>query len=58
MSQVSASVADWQGSIIVVEASSKEEIMEVLKRDVYYHNGVWDLDKAQITPLMIAILNP
>ncbi|KAL8348629.1 hypothetical protein RB598_001750 [Gaeumannomyces tritici] len=33
------------GSTLVVEATSKEEIMEILKGDVYTREGVWDLEK-------------
>lgn len=34
-----------EGSALVAYASSKEEILETLKRDVYADNGVWDFSK-------------
>lgn len=30
---------------MVAVASSKEEVLEVLKRDIYAENGVWDFSK-------------
>ncbi|TQN73695.1 Aspercryptin biosynthesis cluster protein B [Colletotrichum shisoi] len=46
------------GSTIVCVAESKEEIMEMLKRDVYVDRGVWDLERVQMWPvsLVTAIL--
>ncbi|CCF39902.1 hypothetical protein CH063_10613 [Colletotrichum higginsianum] len=46
------------GSTIVCVAESKEEIMEMLKRDVYVDRGVWDLERVQMWPvsLVMAIL--
>jgi hypothetical protein len=32
------------GSTIVMVASSKEEIINILREDVYGKNGVWDVD--------------
>ena len=26
-------------------ADSKEEVMELIKKDIYYTSGVWDLEK-------------
>lgn len=36
------------GSTLVAVASSREEIMEVLKADPYAKEGVWDLDKVSL----------
>ena len=34
-----------EGSALVAVASSKEEIIERLKKDIYAESGVWDLSK-------------
>jgi hypothetical protein len=34
-----------QGSAMVAVASSKEEVLERLKKDVYAKNDVWDFNK-------------
>ncbi|KAA8896532.1 hypothetical protein TRICI_006875 [Trichomonascus ciferrii] len=36
------------GSMLTIEAESKEKVIEILKQDVYYTSGVWDVDNAQI----------
>jgi uncharacterized protein len=33
------------GSTIIAIAETKDEIMDVLKNDVYARTGVWDLEK-------------
>lgn len=38
---------------MIFRAESEEEVMNILKADVYAAS-VWDLDAAQITPLMVA----
>ena len=35
-----------QGSAMVALASSKEEVMEMLKKDIYAKSEVWDFSKA------------
>lgn len=39
------------GSAIIARASTAEEVINVLKEDVYYVTGVWDWDKLQIYPV-------
>ena len=39
------------GSAILANAVSKEEVLEVLKRDVYSTSGIWDWSKVQIYPV-------
>ncbi|KLU89976.1 hypothetical protein MAPG_08943 [Magnaporthiopsis poae ATCC 64411] len=46
------------GSTLVLDATSKEEIMEMLKADIYTKEGVWDLEKVQMWPLKCAIRSP
>ncbi|CAN6595653.1 hypothetical protein TRVA0_001S01552 [Trichomonascus vanleenenianus] len=36
------------GSMLTVRANSREEVKEILKKDVYYEKGVWDVDNAEI----------
>jgi len=48
---------DMIGSSLVVVASTKEEVLELLKGDIYTTSGVWDLDKVRIWPFRTAIRN-
>lgn len=41
----------FAGSTMVVLASSRDEIKEILRRDVYASSGVWDVDN-------VSLLNP
>lgn len=36
------------GSSVIAWASSKEEVIEFLKKDVYAKEGVWDLEKVSL----------
>ncbi|KAG9239594.1 hypothetical protein BJ875DRAFT_365264 [Amylocarpus encephaloides] len=47
-----------KGSAMICLASSKEEVLEKLKNDVYTQTGVWDLNKLQIYPFKCAFRNP
>lgn len=38
------------GSVMVMEASSQDEIREFLEKDAYTKAGVWDVQNAKITP--------
>ena len=35
---------DFKGSSLILEAASKAEVIEFLKTDVYYKEGVWDVE--------------
>ncbi|QSZ31717.1 hypothetical protein DSL72_001284 [Monilinia vaccinii-corymbosi] len=37
----------FQGSCMIALASSKEEVIEVLKKDIYADNDVWDFSKVK-----------
>ena len=41
-----------------MEADSKEECKMLLKEDIYYKSGVWDVEEAQITPMKLAFVRP
>ncbi|KAI5200258.1 hypothetical protein E4T39_05798 [Aureobasidium subglaciale] len=43
------------GSVMMALASSKEEVLEKIKKDIYAGEGVWDMDKIQIFPFKSAI---
>lgn len=40
-----------KGSIMLATAGSREEVLEVLKRDIYTREGVWDVEKVEIIPV-------
>jgi hypothetical protein len=42
------------GSCMVALASSKEEVIEYLKTDVYAENEVWDFSKVCSVPILLA----
>ncbi|KAH6722361.1 hypothetical protein BKA61DRAFT_667105 [Leptodontidium sp. MPI-SDFR-AT-0119] len=46
------------GSAMVALASSKEEVIEQLKADIYAKNEVWDFSKIQIYPFKCAFRHP
>lgn len=45
------------GSAIIARATSEEEILAVLKTDIYARSRVWDLDKIRFIPVSIFIYN-
>lgn len=44
----------FAGSTLIAIAESKEEIVTMLKNDVYAKEGVWDVEKAQMWPVKLA----
>jgi len=42
---------DFAGSTMVVRARSREEILGMIRNDIYVREGVWDLDKMQAWPV-------
>jgi hypothetical protein len=40
------------GSAMVASASSKEELLEILKNDIYAKSEVWDLDKVSFDEVL------
>ncbi|KAJ2903245.1 hypothetical protein MKZ38_010197 [Zalerion maritima] len=49
---------DFVGSTIVYVASSREEVLEFLKNDIYGKTGVWDIEKVQMWPFKCAVRKP
>jgi uncharacterized protein YciI len=41
----------FKGSMVVIQATSAQEAREIVGRDIYAQNGVWDLENAQIFPV-------
>lgn len=39
---------DFAGSTIVAVAETKEQVIEDLKKDIYYTSGVWDVEKVSL----------
>ncbi|KAK3307898.1 uncharacterized protein B0T15DRAFT_522937 [Chaetomium strumarium] len=48
----------FAGSTLVMQASTREEVIETLRQDIYAKSGVWDVDNAQIWPLLCAFRHP
>lgn len=46
------------GSVHVVKASTEEEIWQLVKADPYATLGVWDMDKAIVSPMKVGIMKP
>ncbi|KAL5604948.1 hypothetical protein FOVSG1_005095 [Fusarium oxysporum f. sp. vasinfectum] len=42
------------GSCIVANAPSREEVMEEIRKDIYATSGVWNFEKITILPIMTA----
>lgn len=41
---------DFAGSTVVLQAESREKVIEWLKGDVYAKSGVWDVDNVSTVP--------
>jgi uncharacterized protein YciI len=49
---------DFHGSTIIMQARSREEIIEFISKDIYVKEGVWDVEKVQMWPLKAAFRIP
>jgi uncharacterized protein YciI len=38
----------FAGSMLVAEATSKEEVLDILKKDIYTESGVWDVENVRV----------
>lgn len=47
----------FKGSAVVVRAANKAEVIEFLKQDIFYTEGVWDVDNAQINAVSFLLIN-
>ncbi|KAH6603873.1 hypothetical protein Trco_007319 [Trichoderma cornu-damae] len=41
---------DVYGSVVIWAADSQQEVLEILKKDVYVEKGVWDFSNVKIYP--------
>lgn len=48
----------FAGSAYHILADNREEIIEFLKQDVYYTEGIWDINNVLINPIGIASRSP
>lgn len=46
---------DMTGSVMLIKADTREEILELLKNDEYTKQGAWDVDNAKIIPFKCAV---
>ncbi|KAI9572120.1 hypothetical protein HD554DRAFT_2067090 [Boletus coccyginus] len=42
------------GSFIIIEAESLEAARKIVENDIYYTTDVWDKEKLQVLPIMLA----
>lgn len=42
---------EFGGSTIIVVAESKDEVLDMLRRDIYTESGVWDVEKVGLPSL-------
>ncbi|CAG99137.1 YciI family protein [Kluyveromyces lactis] len=47
--------ANFAGSHLTIVADSKDEVVELLKNDVFAKNDIWDVDNALIYPFGCAV---
>jgi uncharacterized protein YciI len=50
-----ASKFSFYGSTLVCVASSKEEILELLNKDIYARSGVWDMESVSISSVFFLL---
>lgn len=48
----------FAGSAFHLVANSKEEVIEFLKKDIYYREGIWDINSVVINPIGVAVRLP
>lgn len=42
-----------KGSVLVAVAESRQEVLKLVKEDVYSTHGVWNVEKVQIYPVSV-----
>lgn len=53
-----ASKSQFAGSTLHVVADTRDDVVELLKKDVYATSGIWDVDNALIHPVGVAVRLP
>jgi len=41
---------------VIVEAHSRQEVLKLLKEDVYHKEGVWDVENAKVIPMSLSFV--
>jgi hypothetical protein len=39
-----------------MEGASRKEVVDILKEDIYYKQGVWDLENVKVIPMRLSIV--
>ncbi|CDO94197.1 unnamed protein product [Kluyveromyces dobzhanskii CBS 2104] len=47
--------ADFAGSHLTIVADTKDEVVEILKNDIFAKNNIWDVENALIFPYGCAV---
>lgn len=55
---VSEGIRPFIGSTMVVNAPSRKAVEEMLKRDIFVKEGIWDWDNVQILPFQTILRQP
>jgi hypothetical protein len=45
---------NFAGSVLTIVADTKEEVLDVLKGDIYAREGIWDLNNVLVYPAGLA----
>lgn len=48
----------FKGSMMMAVGESEAEIRALLESDIYAREGVWDMENAQIIPVLLSLLPP
>ena len=48
----------FAGSTFHLVANNRDEVIDFLKKDIYYKEGIWNLDNVVINPLGLAVRLP
>lgn len=40
------------GTVMVIKAENDDEVKEIIKKDIFVYEGVWDFEKLQIWPFL------
>lgn len=43
------------GSVLIAMAETKEDVMNLLREDVYNTSGVWDLKQVRMSPVLVSL---
>jgi uncharacterized protein len=52
-----ASSLKFAGSTLVCVGETKQEIIDILKKDIYAESGVWDIENVGLSLFLLATVN-